>query len=261
MFNALAYVFTSSLIIPTSHTRSTRGNLHEHASEPSLQSSGAQVLGGSLSRMDEFITLTRSELQGIIRYEVGKALAASARVAAGDVTSQVSDHGTSHNHGHSDGTSQVSDHGGTSQVTDHGTSQSSSEDVEPDFEEYVRLNLLEVKNLARAHHKKEPEEFTPKFTKDVMKFKIPSNVKDLEHWGEAIVQDGKFKGRFLDQTFLVHSYMRMISTSISNNSRSEFWFLAYVDLGFTLWVLVAYVGLGAGSTRRCSMRNHHIASG
>ena len=198
-------------------------------------------MGGSLSRMDELITLTRSALQGIIRYEVGKALAASARVAAGDVTSQVSDHGTSHRHSHSDGTSQVSDHGshkhggashkhstcGISQVTDHGTSQSSSEDVEFDLEEYVRLNLLEVKNLGRAHSKKEPEEFAPKFTKDVMKFKIPSNVKDLEHWGEAIVQDGKFKGRFLDKTLLVHSYMRMISTSISNNNSSEFWILAY----------------------------------
>ena len=80
------------------------------------------------------------------------------------------------------------------QVTGHGTNI--RVDTEPNLAEYVRLNLLSTQKSAKAHMDNGTKEFLPKFTHDFIKVKIPENIRDVSHWGKAIVQDGKHKGRF-----------------------------------------------------------------
>ena len=86
----------------------------------------------------------------------------------------------------------VTGHGTDDKVTGHGT----DDEVEPDLAEYVRLDLLKTKRFAKQHMEKKPQEFLPKFAHEVIKVRIPENVKDVGHWGQAIIQEGKHKGRF-----------------------------------------------------------------
>ena len=76
------------------------------------------------------------------------------------------------------------------------------------------LQHLSLHEFRQMLHKQKTEEFEPKFpeTSVGMEIKFPPNVKSLEHWGTAVVQQGKYAGKSYSTVFGDEDYKKWLTT-------------------------------------------------
>ena len=86
--------------------------------------------------------------------------------------------------------------------------------------EHPKVQKFQVKlaELRKMLDEKKTEVFEPKFedASDVIEIQLPPNVKDLDHWGKAVVQQGKFQGQSYKTAFDNEIYRKWLMDNVAS---------------------------------------------